>query len=111
MTRPIVTMATLTQCPHGIPGQLMTSTTKVLVDAAPALALGDKGTVAGCPFTLPNGKPQPCVTELLTGVSTKVMAEGRFVLLMNPSDICQSAEQIPQGPVIWTMVQTKVIAS
>jgi hypothetical protein len=111
MTLPIVTMATLTQCPHGVPGQLATSNAKVLVDGAPALVMGDRGTVAGCPFTLPNAKPQPCVTELLTGVSTKVMADGKFVLLMNPSDICLSAEQIPQGPVIWTMVQSKVIAS
>jgi hypothetical protein len=32
------------------------------------------------------------------------------VLLVNPSDLCQSADQIPNGPVIWTGPQTKVLA-
>ncbi|UVO55694.1 hypothetical protein [Sphingomonas sp. SUN039] len=111
MTTPIVTMATMVQCPHGIPGTVMTATAKVLVDSAPPLVAGDKGTIAGCPFTVPTGKPQPCVTALLTLASTKVMAEGKPVLLMNPADICQSAEQIPQGPVVWTNIQAKVLAA
>lgn len=110
MSAPVVTMATVIQCPHAIPAQMIASATKVLVDAAPPLLMGDKGMVSGCPFMVGN-KPQPCVTALLTGVATKVMVEGKFVLLMNPSDICQSAEQIPQGPVVWTTVQTKVLAS
>jgi len=111
MSKPVVTLATRIQCPHMVPGQLMTGTAKVLVDNAPPLVLGDKGTVAGCPFTVPTGKPQPCTTALLTGVSTKVLAEGKAVLLMNPSDICQSVDQIPQGPVVWSTIQTKVLAS
>jgi hypothetical protein len=111
MSQPIVTVATMIQCPHAIPGTLITATTKVLVDGAPPLVLGDKGTIAGCPFTVPTGKPQPCVTALLTGVSTKVLAENKAVLLLNPADICQSAEQIPQGPVIWSTIQTKVLAT
>lgn len=111
MSRPVVTQLTQTQCPHAAMGTLTTSTTKVMIDNAPALALGDKGTVAGCPFTLPNGKPQPCVTEMLLGVSGKVMAEGKFVLLQNPSDLCYSAENIPQGPVGWTNIQMKVLAA
>jgi hypothetical protein len=110
MTIPIVTMATLIQCPHGIPGSVTTSTAKVMIDNAPPLVAGDKGTVAGCPFTVPSGKPQPCVTALLTKASTKVLAENKPVLLMNPADLCQSAEQIPQGPVTWTMIQSKVLA-
>ena len=111
MSQPIVTMATMIQCPHGIPGTLMTSTAKVMVMGAPPLVAGDKGMVAGCPFTVPGPKPQPCTTALLTGLSTKLLAENKPVLLMNPSDLCQSADQIPQGPVIWGTIQAKVLAS
>ena len=111
MTIPIVTMATVTQCPHGIPGTLMTATAKVMVDNAPPLVVGDKGTVAGCPFTVPPSKPQPCATVLLTKAATKVLAENKPVLLMNPADIAQSAEQIPQGPAIWGNIQSKVLAT
>lgn len=110
MSRPIVTQMTQTQCPHAAMGTLTTSTSKVMIDNAPALVMGDEGTVAGCPFTLPNGKPQPCVSEKLLGMSSKVQAEGSFVLLQNPADLCYSAENIPQGPVTWTNIQQKVTA-
>jgi hypothetical protein len=111
VSTPIVTQGTAIQCPHAMPATLTPSASKVLVDQTPALVMGDKGTVSGCPFTLPNGKPQPCVTALLTKAATKVMAENKPVLLMNPADLCQSAEQIPQGPVTWTSVQSKVLAT
>ena len=65
MTIPIVTMATKIQCPHAIPGTLITATAKVMIENMPPLVMGDKGTIAGCPFTVPPGKPQPCVTALL----------------------------------------------
>ena len=111
MTVPIVTMATVVQCPHAMKATLVTGTAKVMVDSAMPLVVGDKGTVAGCPFTLPNGKPQPCVTALLTKAATKVLAENKPVLLLNPADIGQSAEQIPQGPLIWGTIQSKVLAT
>jgi hypothetical protein len=111
MPAPVVTALTRTQCPHGVPGTLIPGSSKVLVDKGPPLLLGDKGTLAGCPFTVPSGKPQPCVTELLTLAAAKVLVENKPVLLMNPGDICQSAEQIPQGPVIYVNIQSKVIAS
>jgi hypothetical protein len=111
MTVPIVTLATKIQCPHCIPGTLITTTAKVVIDNAPPLVAGDKGTVTGCPFTVPGPKPQPCVTALLTKVAAKVLAENKPVLLMNPTDVCQSAEQIPQGPVVWSTIQSKVLAT
>lgn len=111
MTLPVATMATRIQCPHAAPGTVVTATAKVQIDMAFPLVLGDKGTITGCPFTVPNGKPQPCVTALLTKAATKVLAENKPVLLFNPADICQSAEQIPQGPVGWTSIQQKVLAT
>ena len=112
MTIPIVTMASLAQCPHAIPATLLSSASKVLVMGAPPLVLGDKGTVAGCPFQLPAGPtPSPCVTLMLTGASSKVLVEGKPVLKMNPSDLGVAATQAPQGPVAWTSVQAKVLAT
>jgi hypothetical protein len=110
MTAPIVTIASVVQCPHAIPGTLISSASKVLVVGAPPLVIGDKGTVAGCPFQLPGPTPSPCVTLMLTGASPKVMVENKPVLTMNPSDVGQAATQAPQGPVTWASVQTKVIA-
>jgi formaldehyde-activating enzyme involved in methanogenesis len=110
MSLPIVTTATMIQCPHGIPATLMTATAKVLVDGMPPLVMGDKGSVAGCPFTTPVPKPQPCDTILLTKAATKVLAENKPVLLMNPADIAQSGP-IPQGPAIWGTIQSKVLAT
>ncbi|HEY0012015.1 MAG TPA: hypothetical protein VGB79_04090 [Allosphingosinicella sp.] len=110
MSLPLVTTATLAQCPHGIPGMLVSSAAKVLVLGMPPLVMGDKPTVSGCPFQLPVPTPSPCVTLLLTGASSKVMVEGKFALKMNPSDVGQAATQAPQGPVIWSTIQNKVLA-
>ncbi len=111
MTIPLVTMASVAQCPHGIPGTLLSSASKVLVVGAPPLLMGDKGMVAGCPFQLPAGPtPSPCVTLQLLGASSKVMVEGKPALKMNPGDLGIAATQAPQGPVVWASVQTKVLA-
>lgn len=110
MSAPVVTVATRTQCPHGAAGTLVPSAATVLVDGAIPLVLGDVGTFAGCPFTVPTGKPQPCVKALLTLASSAVLVEGTPALLVNPADLAQSAEQIPNGPVLWTGVQAKVVA-
>lgn len=112
MTIPIVTMASLAQCPHAIPATLLSSALKVLVVGAPPLVVGDKGTVAGCPFQLPAGPtPSPCVTLMLTGASSKVLVEGKPVLRVSPGDLGVAATQAPQGPVIWASVQAKVLAT
>ena len=111
MTIPIVTMASLAQCHHAIPATLISSATKVLVVGAPPMVMGDKGLVAGCPFQLPGPTPSPCVTLMLTGASSKVLAEGKRVLKMNPGDLGVAATQAPQGPVIWANVQAKVLAT
>lgn len=111
MPGPIVTMNTQTQCPHGIPGTMVPGASKVLVADGLVLVAGDKGVFAGCPFTVPPSKPQPCATALLTLTASKVLVESKPAILMNPADIAQSPDQIPNGPVVWTNIQTKVIAT
>ncbi|MFZ7090751.1 hypothetical protein [Primorskyibacter sp. 2E233] len=111
MTTPIVTQGTVITCPHSIPATIMAGGSKLLVAGTPAAVQGDKGMVSGCPFTLPNGKPQPCVTAELTKAASKVQTGGKPVLLLNPSDMCKSGDQITNGPVIWSSPQTKVLAT
>lgn len=111
MPQPVITALAQGNCAHGGKATFVSTASKVLFDSGPPLVLGDKGIVAGCAFTVPTGKPQPCVTVLLMQTASKVLVEGRAVILQSPGDICQSAEQVPQGPVAYTKVQTKVVAT
>lgn len=71
--------------------------------------------VAGCPFALPNGKPQPCVTVrwAMPSARVKIMGLAAMVVPAPPGPapgICQSAEQIPQGAPIVGAMQMRVFA-
>ncbi|HSK33742.1 MAG TPA: hypothetical protein VK903_09675 [Propionicimonas sp.] len=97
------------QCTHAGPATLTTGNTRVLVNGTPALTATDLSTVAGCPFTLPNGKPQPCVT-IRWVAATRVFVNGQpaVVQVTGPGQgTCQSPEQLPQGPPTISAVQTR----
>jgi hypothetical protein len=101
----------MAQCPHGGVLNIVAASPRVTVSGMPAAVLTDQGIVAGCVFTVPIGKPQPCVTTKWIVGATRVMANG-VPLLINPCvAICLSAEQIPGGPPIITSSQTRVIAT
>jgi len=106
MTAPILTTASSLLCPHGGQVNVSTANTRMTIQGSPALLLGDRHTVSGCPFVLPGGKPQPCVSvQWLTG-ATQTKVDGTPVLLSNSVGLCLSAEQIPQGPPSVVQVQT-----
>ncbi len=109
MTTPIVTQGTVMTCPHSILITLTASGSKLLIAGTPAALMGDIGTVSGCPFTTPEPKPQPCLIAELTKAASKVFSGGTAVLLVNPADVCKSGP-IPNGPVVWSSPQTKVLA-
>lgn len=94
-------------CPHGGPLQIVPSQAKVLLGGQPAATAADQFLIAGCAFTVPPGKPQPCVTaKFLPAV--KVLLSGNPAVLKSGAVICQSVEQIPQGPPSVTVTQLKV---
>src|SRR5690606_24268109 len=99
------------QCTHAAPATIAASSTKVLIDNAPAVLSGDQVAIAGCPFTVPPGKPPPCVTGRLTMPATKVIIEHMPAMLKGAADLRLSPEQAPNGPLTHTTVQTKVIAT
>ena len=94
-------------CPHG--GQLtpIPSNTRVFINGQPALIQTDTFIIAGCVF-FAGPKPQPCVTVKWIVPATRVSINGTPVILQNCVGLCQSAEQIPQGPPNVIVIQTRV---
>lgn len=85
-------------CPHGGQVNTVSSNVRVMVSGQPVATFADTSLVAGCVFTLPNGKPQPCVKVQWLTPAARVMVGGQPALLQTSPGLCQSAEQIPQGP-------------
>ncbi len=101
-------------CPHAGQATTVSSNTRVLVSGQPVATFTDTTTVAACPFQVPvpgGTKPQPCVTVKWLVPAVRVFVNGQPVLLQTSSGICQSAEQIPQGPPTIVATQPRVIGS
>lgn len=95
-------------CPHA--GQVSTVSTnaRVLVSGQPVATLGDTYPVVGCVFTVPGPKPQPCVKAQWLVPAARVLVNGQPAILQTSTGICQSAEQIPQGPPTVIATQMRV---
>jgi hypothetical protein len=100
MPGPLFELNTSMQCPHGGKVNHPPSQTRVRINQAFALTVADKGLVAGCPFTMPNGKPSPCVTVEWSAPAARVKLSGQPALLASSVGQCKSPEQATQGPVI-----------
>src|SRR5262245_33343499 len=111
MPGPVLHTGATAQCPHGGVLNIIAAGARVLVNGMPAAVLTDQGVVAGCAFTVPPSKPQPCVSTKWIVGATRVTSNG-VPLLINPCvALCLSAEQIPGGPPVITGSQTRVIAT
>lgn len=95
-------------CPHGGQMSTISTNTRVLVSGQPVANLSDIYLIAGCAFTVPPGKPQPCIKVLWLVPALRVLVNGQPVILQASTGICQSPEQIPQGPPIITTTQIRV---
>lgn len=102
-------------CTHGIPAQIPPLQPRVLVSGQPVATLASQILVAGCPFTIPGPKPQPCVTIKWLMPAARVLVMGQPALLQPAPGtgvgLCQSPEQIPNGPPLVSAVQPRVIAT
>lgn len=106
----ILTTSSQIMCTHGGMATLTTSNTKVKVDGAPALLESDIHSVAGCPFTVPPSKPQPCIKIEWTLGATMCKANNRKVLIQSSVGKCISAEGATQGLAIIAQTQMKAQA-
>jgi hypothetical protein len=98
-------------CPHGGQVSVVSANTRVLVNGLPVALVSDNFPVAGCVFTIPGPKPQPCILARFLVPAARVLVNGQPVLIQTSSGLCQSAEQIPQGPPTIVATQTRVMAS
>jgi len=98
-------------CTHFAPVRIVPTQTRVTVSSQFVATASSALTVTGCPFTVPGPKPQPCVTVKWILLSNRVLVNGEAVLLQatpgTGAGICQSAEQIPQGPPNVTTMQQR----
>lgn len=95
-------------CPHGGQVSTISTNTRVMVSGQPVATFGDTYLIAGCAFTVPPGKPQPCIKVQWLVPATRVLVNGQPVILQTSAGICQSPEQIPQGPPVIVATQTRV---
>ncbi len=104
------------KCPHGVPAQIVATQPRVLVSGMQVALMTDLITAMGCPFTVPPGKPQPCALAKWLMPTTRVLVNGSPAMVTPPPGpgpgpgLFQSADQIPAGPPILGVVQTRVIA-
>lgn len=111
MPGPIVHVGATILCPHAGPANVISTNNRVLVSGLPVATLADQFMVAGCAFTIPTGKPQPCVTIQWLTPATRVFVMGQPVILQASTGLCLSAEQIPQGAPIVVTTQPRVIGT
>lgn len=95
-------------CPHGGPITTISTNARVLVSGQPVATMADQFLVAGCAFTVPPGKPQPCLKVQWLQPALRVTVLGQPAILRTSVGLCQSPEQIPQGPPTVLVTQPRV---
>ena len=95
-------------CPHGGKVTAVASSPRVKVGGAMATVTSDTFTIAGCTFTIPTSKPQPCTKVQWLVPAVRVKINGQYAVLQDSKGLCQTAEQIPQGPPQVSLTQIRV---
>ena len=90
---------------------LTTANTQLKIDGAPALLDSDVHAVAGCPFTIPPGKPSPCVKIEWSLGAILCKSDRGGVLTQSSIGRCISAEGATQGLAIVVQTQMKIQAT
>ena len=96
------------KCPHGGQVSVVSSNSRVQVSGQPVATVADQFPVAGCAFTIPGPKAQPCVTLEWLQPAARVKVNGQPVILQTSTGMCLSAEQVQQGGPTGITTQTRV---
>lgn len=111
MPGPLYHVNASAMCLHGGQATTISQNVRVMVSGNFVATVADITTIAGCPFNIPAiPKPQPCIKVQWLVPATRVLVNGQPALLQTSTNLCLSAEQIPQGPATVTVNQTRVIA-
>ena len=111
MPGPIVNVGAVGMCPHGGQIQIISTDARVLLGGLMAATVADQFVIVGCAFTVPPGKPQPCVKVVWMVPAVRVLAMGQPVILQTSVGLCFSADGIPACPPVLTTVQPRVIGT
>jgi hypothetical protein len=109
MPGPLYHVGATAICPHAGQVQTVSSNVRVLVGGMPVATMADTSLVAGCVFTVPGPKPQPCVRVQWIVPAARVLVNGAPALLQTSAGLCLSPEQIPQGPPTVVANQPRVV--
>src|SRR5262245_30223260 len=102
-----LTTSSQIKCTHGGTATLTTSNTMVKFDGALALLETDIHPVAGCSFTVPPSKPQPCVRIEWSAGAVMCKSNGTAVLIQSSVGKCISGEGATQGIAMIIQTQSK----
>jgi len=97
-------------CPHGGPIMTIPSAPRVFVAGMPVATLSDQYLVAGCAFTVPPGKPQPCFRVQWLTTTARCVFGGAPAITQASTGLCISVDGIPNGPPIVTSTQPRASA-
>jgi hypothetical protein len=111
MPGPLFHVAAVAMCPHGGQVTTISANPRVMVSATPVATMADQYLVAGCVFTVPPGKPQPCVRVQWLTPTVRMLVNGQPAITQGSVGLCLSAEGIPNGPVVVASTQPRVIAT
>lgn len=111
MGSPLFHVSAQAMCPHGGTVSTISTNTRVLVGGQPVATTADQFMVAGCSFTVPPNKPQPCMTVQWLQPALRVKVMGQPAVLKTSTALCQSADKIPAGPPNVTVTQMRATAT
>jgi hypothetical protein len=111
MPGPLITVGATAMCPHGGQMTIVSSDARVIASGMPVATMADQYLIAGCAFTIPPGKPQPCVRVQWITPAVRVLVNGQPPLLQTSTGLAQSVEGIPGGPPIVTTTQPRAVAT
>lgn len=104
----MVNTSSMILCPHLAKASIISTNLRVKACGSPVALATDQFLIGGCPFTLPNGTPMPCIQIqwLITSLRVKVM--GKPIVLKSSVGLCKNPTQAPQGSSNITVTQIRV---
>jgi hypothetical protein len=104
----ILTKSSVIMCPHGgTVTHIPLTNQRGTVNGELLLFPNDRSTVAGCPFSMPQGA-SPCFRVVWTNPSKNFMMQGKSVLTSASIGLVQTAGNTPQGTAVIASFQTIV---
>lgn len=101
------------QCLHQAPATIAPAQARVLVSGQPVATMASKIAVAGCLFTIPGPKPQPCLTVQWSMPTARVLFGGQPAMVQaapGPGAGMGLSGVIPNGPPVVSAFQARVFA-